>query len=362
MSYRGRRGFTLVELLVVIAIIGILIALLLPAVQAAREAARRSSCTNHLKQLGLGLHNYHAVFNCFPPGVVSKGWNTWGDGYVSDPSIHNLNGLLLLLGYSEQMPLYQKFDPRFAAGDAVLGGNPNVAGGRYIADGPQVAGPASPCNADVVGTKLDLFACPSDNGNPIIYDNAGWPHASVKGGSGRNGVKTNYDFNFAMPDAWLTDAWKRYTSYGGQGWAAAGTPWCYKAMFGENSACRTADVVDGTSNTVALSECTYERGDGICPAWGYRGWVMMTMIANPSYNNSSPINNWDQTQIRGCWNPNAVDTVGVSAEWWYPGSLHPGGCNMCMGDGAVKFISATTDLRVLGALSSINGGEAVSPP
>jgi prepilin-type N-terminal cleavage/methylation domain-containing protein/prepilin-type processing-associated H-X9-DG protein len=360
MKSPGRRGFTLVELLVVIAIIGILIALLLPAVQAAREAARRSSCTNHLKQLGLALHNYHSTYNCFAPGVIAKGWNTWGDTYTPDPLVHNVSGLLLLLPFAEQMPLYQKFDGRFCAGDALAAGNPN--GLAPIADGPQVAGPGSPNNGDVVSQKIDVFACPSDNGNPIIYDNAGWPHASIKGGSGYNGVKTNYDMNFAMPDAWLTKAWVRFASYGNQGWQPAGTPWCQKAMFGEDSSCRTADVVDGTSNTVMLTECTYERGDGFCPAWGYRGWVMMTMIAYPGYNNSSPVNNWDQTGIRLCWNSGAVDTPGISAEWNYPGSLHPGGVNMCLGDGSVRFISQTTDLKILGAISSINGGETAALP
>jgi prepilin-type N-terminal cleavage/methylation domain-containing protein len=101
MDARTRRGFTLIELLVVIAIIAVLIALLLPAVQSAREAARRSQCINNLKQIGLGLHNYHSAIGSFPMGTtvafqdpnVSASWGTWG-------------ALALLLPYLEQQPLY----------------------------------------------------------------------------------------------------------------------------------------------------------------------------------------------------------------------------------------------------------------
>src|SRR3954470_16964481 len=98
MSPSRRRGFTLIELLVVIAIIGVLIALLLPAVQQAREAARRAQCSNNLKQLGLGLHNYHDAFKCFPPGsVVDKFW-----GWQS-----------LLLPYMEQNQTYDGLNFEF---------------------------------------------------------------------------------------------------------------------------------------------------------------------------------------------------------------------------------------------------------
>ena len=102
MLIRRHRGFTLVELLVVIAIIGILVALLLPAVQAAREAARRMSCGNNLKQLGLALHNYHDTHKKFPPGGVSYG-HAWGAG-PSDRHIKNGNGLVFLLPFAEQGP------------------------------------------------------------------------------------------------------------------------------------------------------------------------------------------------------------------------------------------------------------------
>ena len=131
MDRSVRRGFTLVELLVVIAIIGILIALLLPAVQAAREAARRSHCTNNLKQLGLGLHNYHSPFNVFPPAGLDYGWG-WAC-YGSEPAekrVKNVNGFVMLLPFIEQSPLHQKYDFRQCASNE-LGNRPKVGmGGR----------------------------------------------------------------------------------------------------------------------------------------------------------------------------------------------------------------------------------------
>lgn len=121
-----RRGFTLVELLVVIAIIGILIALLLPAVQAAREAARRSQCTNNLKQLGLGLHNYHDTLKTFPPGAVRR------------PSATCWTWSALLLPYIEQMPLYDALAPN--------GGSipPATAGTPIMTEVPVYRCPSSP--------------------------------------------------------------------------------------------------------------------------------------------------------------------------------------------------------------------------
>ena len=106
MRVLKKLGFTLVELLVVIAIIGILIALLLPAVQAAREAARRAHCTNNLKQLGVALHNYHDSFKCFPASGINRGWANSAGYEAADKLVLNQNGLLSLLPYIEQQPLY----------------------------------------------------------------------------------------------------------------------------------------------------------------------------------------------------------------------------------------------------------------
>ena len=105
--FRKRRGFTLVELLVVIAIIGILIALLLPAVQAAREAARALQCKSNMKQIGVALHNYNAAIRAFPPAGIGYGWCSG----TTDDYVLNAKGLLMLLPHLEQQGLYDQYNP-----------------------------------------------------------------------------------------------------------------------------------------------------------------------------------------------------------------------------------------------------------
>lgn len=121
-----KRGFTLIELLVVIAIIAVLVALLLPAVQAAREAARRTQCANNLKQLALGMHNYHDTQRTFPPGVVISNQAAWG---------------AMLLPFIEQKPLADRIDYRF----------------------PMQTGLPTASNLDQIDEPLPTFRCPSDN-------------------------------------------------------------------------------------------------------------------------------------------------------------------------------------------------------
>src|SRR5687768_5426071 len=134
-SLRLNRGFTLVELLVVIAIIGVLVALLLPAVQATREAARRSSCSNNLKQIGLGLHNYHDVILSFP------------SGYIDSPvaSREQWGWAALMLPYIEQGPLHDK-----------LGVSRGTLDQQLVVNGAVVVAAAE--------SPLKVFMCPSDSG------------------------------------------------------------------------------------------------------------------------------------------------------------------------------------------------------
>jgi prepilin-type N-terminal cleavage/methylation domain-containing protein/prepilin-type processing-associated H-X9-DG protein len=129
-----RRGFTLVELLVVIAIIGVLVALLLPAVQAAREAARRSQCQNHLKQIALGLQNYHDVFSAFPPGEIS---------FTSPPASAQNNWVwsALILPFVEQGPLHAQLNPGNGPVPPATGTNPKTP---------------------LVLSKIPVYWCPSD--------------------------------------------------------------------------------------------------------------------------------------------------------------------------------------------------------
>jgi len=116
---RRRNAFTLIELLVVIAIIAILVALLLPAVQQAREAARRSQCAANLKQWGVALHNYHDVTNQLPPSTINPGSNR-SQLYVPIGGIRNHTGYLMLLPYIDQAPLYEQIDFDLATGKAVV--------------------------------------------------------------------------------------------------------------------------------------------------------------------------------------------------------------------------------------------------
>jgi type II secretory pathway pseudopilin PulG len=325
-----------VELLVVIAIIGILIALLLPAVQAAREAARRSQCTNHMKQLGLALHNYHSASNCFCPGGISYGWQSWG-GSGPDYQVKNLSGMVLLLPFAEQASVYSQFDLKFAVGARlVISGTP----------APQVMGaPANPAflrNCSLDSTPIPVFRCPSDNGNPIIPDE-GSTNPAYNPFQGYTGMKTNYDFSTSTNDMTI-NFWRQNITWTGQ------------RMFGENSYSSFRDITDGSSNTVSIAERLFTVRDGQCSAWAYRGHVSILDIgvAGGQQGNKSPLNNWDLS-----WVPNFTYTPipGQLGEWYYPGSMHPGGCNVVLGDGAVRFVSETAALSVLQALASMHGNE-----
>src|SRR6056297_3670109 len=121
-NHFSRTGFTLVELLVVIAIIGVLVGLLLPAVQAAREAARRMSCSNNMKQLGLALHNYHDTHNEFPYSVALSGSIESGSA-APGPNTRNHRGWLLILPFIEQQNLQEQLDLRLATGAYTRGAN-----------------------------------------------------------------------------------------------------------------------------------------------------------------------------------------------------------------------------------------------
>ncbi len=331
------RGFTLVELLVVIAIIGVLVALLLPAVQAAREAARRASCTNNIKQVVLALHNYHDTHLRFPPGGIGYGWcrtpgppTNWGA-----QSILNSNGLLLLLPFAEQSPLYEKYNHKGSAANITVGNDgccPSTATAGVLAGEAVASG-----NAAVVSQRLKMFSCPSDAGDPWLPPGN---YYGISTNPSFRGAKTNYDFSAIQN--YDCDFWMRQNP--GQ-----------RRMFGERSNTRMADITDGTASTVAIVEATLDVYNGRCSAWGYRGWVM----TGNDIGSNRGVNNW--TYFPSAGTP-IIPKVGRLGSWGDPGSLHPLGCLIGMADGGVHFVRENANLVVRQRLAMMADGETVSFP
>lgn len=298
----SRKAFTLVELLVVIAIIGILIALLLPAVQAAREAARRSQCTNNLKQITLGLLNYHQTHGRFPPPGFSSNQASW---------------LVVLLPFIEQKPLFDQF---------------NFNQGTYTA----------PDKIRVAANAVPIYFCPSsteETDRRSGYSAEVWPAGSSTrvyaahyfGVLGPNGTNTYLPTPAPYKCSGLTEQFGGYCSQG--------------AMFYPNGV-DIASVRDGSSNTLFVGEIAwpdmpyyraYTRG-----YFSDNRGVLILYAKNVQY----PINSRNTTT----WNNTSF------------GSLHPGGAHFSLVDGSVRFVAQYIDQNVYLAIASRNGDEAVSVP
>ncbi|QDU11442.1 DUF1559 domain-containing protein [Gimesia aquarii] len=316
-----KKGFTLIELLVVIAIIAILIALLLPAVQQAREAARRSTCKNNMKQLGLALHNYNETFKVLPYSVSHSGSCSTGSASTASTVTLNHRGFLLLLPYLEQANLYNQFNPSVATGSF------NPSGGTIVPPGT-----AGNPNDEVVSTIVPLFHCPSDS-TPEVYTTTSSTYYSISpGNSTLLGVFTNYEFS-------TNSQYNSCTNWGALGLTT-------RPMFGFNGCAKFRDVTDGMSNTVALVETTRLVANGEGTAWGFSKWV-----GNGTNFAGANINTWYST-----------GPIGNLASWSYSGSLHTGGCHVLMGDGAVRFVSENIHAPTRAHLAYIADGNVVDFP
>lgn len=282
------RGFTLVELLVVIAIIGILIALLLPAVQAAREAARRSQCTNNLKQLTLAMHNYHDVYNAVPAAAYSD-WGTEGRDA-------NWAWGAFLMPFMEQKPIYDqlgvgKTKPHDVIKDPVL---------RAIMQQP-----------------LSAFRCPSDTG-PQLNEKR-----KIPDGSGSNSYAVAMSNYVGMSDDQKID---RQGPEGIAYWAR----YIPRRSF--------ADITDGTSNTIFVGERAYELGGNVLGAG-----VVYATDGNSDGRDTGNGNDKGFIYVLGCVDLpiNSWDIATDPAVQQGFSSHHPGGAQFALCDGSVRFISET---------------------
>ncbi len=320
MTHRPRAGFTLIELLVVIAIIAVLIALLLPAVQAAREAARRAQCINNLKQLGLAIHNYEGSNGCIPPGYLSSpgvgfrdpGTGDWGPGW---------GWLTALLPAVEQANLYNALNINTTCWD--------------------------PTNTTLVRFSPSVYLCPSAN-NPGLT--VGVTDINLALWQGAVFGRANYIHNVGMNDVWSAPATVNYDDT----IAGANGP-----MY-RNSHVAFATVTDGLSNTIAAGERTPFLSDSVWPGvvpgashYAYGSFFSDDWDGAGSYvaSNSGPSIYEAPPMIHA---PNSP--VGDTDEMY---SLHPGGANILLCDGSVRFVKATIQPWIWAALSSRCGGEIV---
>jgi prepilin-type N-terminal cleavage/methylation domain-containing protein/prepilin-type processing-associated H-X9-DG protein len=304
---RARPAFTLIELLVVIAIIAVLVGLLLPAVQRAREAANRLSCQNNLKQMGLALHNYHDAYASFPPGYVAS-------QATGDPNFNTAPGWgweSFLLPYIEQTALYRQIQ------GAILAGVP-------ITD---------PSVASAIQTRLAIFVCPSDivpQGPFQVYSLAGnnsYPLVYFEGAPGTI---------LAGPSSYA-DCVGRDEDSDADGVRGSGVFYC-------NSKTRIADITDGTSETVLVGERAWAYANGVWVG-AIPGCAMVFGTQNPctsiiagGYPNTSIYAPAMLVQAHAhLINPKS-DTDGGLDDY---SSLHAGGVNLLYADGSVHFVQST---------------------
>jgi prepilin-type N-terminal cleavage/methylation domain-containing protein/prepilin-type processing-associated H-X9-DG protein len=386
---RLSRGFTLVELLVVIAVIGILIGLTLPAVQMAREAARRNQCQNNGHQLGLALIHYHDAQLSFPPAVINssfmpaKYWPAASPG-TSANLVRNTPGWALVLSQVEDLVTwntlkkYNCFSYRFSPATLFDG---TTASGQVISGQPPSPVPNDMtqkfCDSFIIDVQaLSILKCPSAPraGEVVRINDASYPpYWTPPGGT----CRTNWYFstgNFSENDSPFY-VWSKDLRQG---------------MFGNNGSANIAQIRDGTSNTIAIGEgagteslkvITDSNGNALPPNDphnAYSGPFALSghyqslhgrVVSDPDPNNAgnmkllrpltfaNPVSPFNQLPPV-LFGINSTAFGGLSGPWNF-NSAHSGGANFVFGDGSVHFLARTIDYLTLCRLAYIHDGDPI---
>jgi prepilin-type N-terminal cleavage/methylation domain-containing protein len=308
-SLRADRGFTLVELLVVIAIIGILIALLLPAVQAVRAAARRIQCRNNLKQIALAMLDYESAMGTFPSGEIhgnTSDPNYRGHGYYNGQSHCEWDGQIgiwmnLIFPQIEQQAAHDRLDFEIRK--------------QYMSD----------ANIEVMQMEFPFLLCPSD---PYRGLTSPW------GGGGRdNRARIVHYYAVAGPDEFSVEPHPDGTV----SHTMSDCRHCNATLgvFYNDSGRPMTDLVDGASNTAI-----------VCEVWGR---TELNAAGNSRGMNLHSYVYFD-------WTPNSNQS-----RPWYANSFHTGGVHVAFGDGSVHFIGDTVDINIFKAISTVASGEVIDP-
>jgi prepilin-type N-terminal cleavage/methylation domain-containing protein/prepilin-type processing-associated H-X9-DG protein len=324
---QGRIGFTLVELLVVIAIIGILIALLLPAVQAAREAARRSQCSNNFKQIGLAIHNYAAMRKSFPAGQYYNQSSRWtapcGPREAALP-YGSFSWSTIILPLIEEAQVGAQLDLKTSIGDMAVG-------------------PSGVSNFKLGATHFSVYRCPDDPQSAELVTCCS---------SGNNGSDPKQDVSHTSMCA-VADTDDHTCNgiypkpFGGNGGPGVATQFSNGA-FGNYRGARPAQIGDGTSKTLFIGEVL---GAGSQTFEGHH-WASYNLLDTFDGINGA------NTVIGGTWPTPAIATEGYRFTGF--ASRHPGGCHFVFGDGHVAFLNETMSQTTLRALTTRAGGEPAS--
>ena len=313
-----KRGFTLVELLVVIAIIGVLIALLLPAVQAAREAARRTTCANHLKQFGLGIHNYHDAFDVIPPASTGS----WG-------SAPRIGWQVRILPFTEQSALYEKVNLKA-----------DTAWSEIIPKPKNALAPAR-------SHQVPYAMCPDDNTRSIVND---WAQTSYVGNVG-----SQYRSSTTPAcNIWTTADVHFESEHGSVVGGDTTNPDLVSGVFGRLlfGPLNFASVRDGTSNTFFAGERLGKCFENDVGWWSFWETAAVT-TSTPLNTYTTCVSSREEAIKRHYIHEDCFARNEYNLSWGYR-AYHPSGANFLMGDGSVRFVNPDINYAIYQALGGRN--------